>query len=262
MSKKIKKSSKTKNQLAWEKEVKRTKALIQRAEKRGYIFDKKAISAVTQKPKRISQKALSTLRESTKATNIYAYAEYVKGVDMESGNAITVSGKEGRKIERSRAAKKGVLTRAQNESADAQAPVLGTRVNVGDFSVIDTLKDIFADLSGGKYLRKTGIISLDYIQDKLLGILESELEKYDFDSAEFKEYINHLQFGVETCRGNVLDIIYEDSTIEAVNVSIDKIVYYLKWSPLTVSESKELGELPSIGYFGLEDDYFGLNREE
>lgn len=41
MSKKIKKSSKTKNQLAWEKEVKRAKALIRRAEKRGYIFDKK-----------------------------------------------------------------------------------------------------------------------------------------------------------------------------------------------------------------------------
>lgn len=247
MAKKIKKTSKTKNQLAWEKEVKRTKALIRRAEKRGYVFDKKAISAVTQKPKRISQKALDNLRETTKAKNIYEYADYIKGVDSESGTVITVSGKEGRKIERQRAAQKGVITKAQNK-------VKGDFF-VGDFKVIDTLKDIFGDLSGAKYLAKGYTISMDYIQDKLLAILENELEKYDFDSQEYKQYINHLQYDVETCRGNVLDIIYEDSAIEQVNASIDRIVFYLKWQPLTVGESKEIGEIPSIGYFGLEDDY-------
>lgn len=252
MSKKIKKTSKTKNQLAWEKEVKRTKALIRRAEKRGYVFDKKAISAVTQKPKRISQKALSNLRETTKAKNIYEYAAYIKGVDAESGTVIIVSGKEGRKIERQRAAQKGVITKAQNKVDKIhEIPTY-----VGNFKVIDTLKDIFADLSGAKALAKGYMISLDYIQDKLLTVLDNELEKYDFDSQEYKEYINHLQNDVETCRGNVLDIIYEDSTIEQVNASIDRIVYYLKWQPLSVSEAKEIGEMPSIGYFGLEDDYF------
>lgn len=247
MAKKIKKTSKTKNQLAWEKEVKRTKALIRRAEKRGYVFDKKAISAVTQKPKRISQKALANLRETTKAKNIYEYADYIKGVDAESGTVITVSGKEGRKIERQRAAQKGVITKAQNK--------VNGDFFVGDFKVIDTLKDIFGDLSGAKYLAKGYAISMDYIQDKLLAVLENELEKYDFDSQEYKQYINHLQYDVETCRGNVLDIIYEDSNIEQVNTSIDRIVFYLKWQPLTVAESKEIGEIPSIGYFGLEDDY-------
>lgn len=255
MAKKIKKTSKTKNQLAWEKEVKRTKALIRRAEKRGYVFDKKAISAVTQKPKRISQKALDNLRETTKAKNIYEYADYIKGVDSESGTVITVSGKEGRKIERQRAAQKGVITKAQNK-------VKGDFF-VGDFKVIDTLKDIFGDLSGAKYLAKGYTISMDYIQDKLLAILENELEKYDFDSQEYKQYINHLQYDVETCRGNALDIIYEDSAIEQVNASIDRIVFYLKWQPLTVGESKEIGEIPSIGYFGLEDDYgFGVNNTD
>lgn len=254
MAKKIKKTSKTKNQLAWEKEVKRTKALIRRAEKRGYVFDKKAISAVTQKPKRISQKALANLRETTKAKNIYEYADYIKGVDAESGTVIRVSGKEGRKIERQRAAQKGAITKAQNK--------VNGDFFVGDFKVIDTLKDIFGDLSGAKYLAKGYAISMDYIQDKLLAVLENELEKYDFDSQEYKQYINHLQYDVETCRGNVLDIIYEDSSIEQVNTSIDRIVFYLKWQPLTVVESKEIGEIPSIGYFGLEDDYvFGINTD-
>lgn len=256
MSKKIKKSSKTKNQLAWEKEVKRTKALIRRAEKRGYIFDKKAISAVTQKPKRISQKALDNLRETTKAKNIYEYADYIKDVDKESGTVITVSGKKGRAIERQRSAQKGVLTKAQNKVNAGQ--ILNF---VGDIKVIDTLKDIFGNLSGAKYLAKGYVISVDYIQDKLLNILENELEKYDFDSQEYKDYITHLQNDVETCRGNVLDIIYEDSAIEQVNASIDRIVYYLKWQPLTVGESKEIGEIPSFGYFGLEDDYFDLNTD-
>ena len=254
MAKKIKKTSKTKNQLAWEKEVKRTKALIRRAEKRGYVFDKKAISVVTQKPKRISQKALGNLRETTKAKNIYEYADYIKGVDTESGTVITVSGKEGRKIERQRAAQKGVITKAQNKVNTGQ--ILNF---VGDFKVIDTLKDIFGDLSGAKYLAKGYVISMDYIQDKLLTALENELEKYNFDSQEYKEYINHLQNAVENCRGNVLDIIYEDSAIEQVNTSIDRIVYYLKWQPLTVEEAKEIGEMAPIGYFGLEDDYFGSN---
>lgn len=254
MAKKIKKTSKTKNQLAWEKEVKRTKALIRRAEKRGYVFDKKAISVVTQKPKRISQKALGNLRETTKAKNIYEYADYIKGVDAESGTVITVSGKEGRKIERQRAAQKGVITKAQNKVNAGQ--ILNF---VGDFKVIGTLKDIFGDLSGAKYLAKGYVISMDYIQDKLLTALENELEKYNFDSQEYKEYINHLQNDVENCRGNVLDIIYEDSAIEQVNTSIDRIVYYLKWQPLNVEEAKEIGEMASIGYFGLEDDYFGSN---
>lgn len=256
MAKKIKKTSKTKNQLAWEKEVKRTKALIRRAEKRGYVFDKKAISAVTQKPKRISQKALANLRETTRAKNIYGYADYIKGVDTESGTVITVSGKEGRKIERQRAAQKGIITKAQNKVNAGEISTF-----VGDFKVIDTLKDIFADLSGAKALAKGYMISMDYIQDKLLAILENELERYDFDSQEYKEYIKHLQNDVETCRGNVLDIIYEDSAIEQVNASIDRIAYYLKWQPLSVGEAKEIGEMPSIGYFGLEDNYFGLNTD-
>lgn len=254
MAKKIKKTSKTKNQLAWEKEVKRTKALIRRAEKRGYVFDKKAISEVTQKPKRISQKALANLRETTKAKNIYEYADYIKGVDAESGTVITVSGKEGRKIERQRAAQKGVITKAQNK--------VNGDFFVGGFKVIDTLKDIFGDLSGAKYLAKGYAISMDYIQDKLLAVLENELEKYDLDSQEYKQYINHLQYDVETCRGNVLDIIFEDSSMEQVNTSIDRIAFYLKWQPLTVAESKEIGEIPSIGYFGLEDEYvFGINTD-
>lgn len=248
MSKKFKKSRKTANQLAWEKEVKRVKALINRAEKRGFIFDKKAINAVTQKPKRITQKALTTLRESTRPTRIYKYADYIKGIDAESGTAIIVSGKEGRKIERKKAAQKGVLTRAQG----------GNFSGVGSFSVVETLKDIFSELSGAKALAKGYMISFDYIQDKLLDILESELEKYDELSREYIDYINHLQYGVETVRGSVLDIIYEDSAIEAVNASIDKIVFYLKWRPLLIDEAKELGELPSMGYFGLEDDYLEL----
>ncbi len=198
MSKKIKKKSKTKNQLAWEKEEKRVKAFIRRAKKRGYIFDSKAISDITKKPKRITQRALQQLRSET-------------------------------------------------------TPVKAERglISVGNFSVIETLKEILRELSGNRYVSGGKNISLDNIQDRLLTILENELELYDFDSVEFKGYINHLQLDVETCRGNVLDIIFYDSTEEQVRESTDDIIQYLKWHSLTVAESIEISE---NDYYGLEDN--------
>lgn len=240
MSKKIKKKSKTKNQLAWEKEEKRVKAFIRRAKKRGYIFDSKAISDITKKPKRITQRALQQLRSETTPVRLYSRSEYVKVIDEENGTAITISGLEGRREERKRASERAIRTKAERGL-----------ISVGNFSVIETLKEILRELSGNRYVSGGKNINLDNIQDRLLTILENELEQYDFDSVEFKGYINHLQLDVETCRGNVLDIIFYDSTEEQVRESTDDIIQYLKWHSLTIAESIEISE---NDYYGLEDN--------
>ena len=92
----------TPNQQEWEKELKRLNQLIKRAEKRGYIFDENIIPKT---PKRITKKKLSEIKE-IKADALYNTAKYF---DKETGQ--TISGLEGRRIERRKSAQKSAQTK-------------------------------------------------------------------------------------------------------------------------------------------------------
>lgn len=92
----------TPNQIAWQKEVKRIKAFIRRAEKRGYTFD--VPRETLQMPKRVTAKALQAVKE-LRGDKLYDYAYYRAAPDL------LISGKEGRKLERSASSKKAALTR-------------------------------------------------------------------------------------------------------------------------------------------------------
>lgn len=97
-----KKSTKTRKQTPIQKEyakqVSRIKAFIRRAEKRGYRFEKDIVPA---KPKRITKASVRKLKE-IKPITLYKKSTYLS----ESGDI--VSGVQGRKEERSNAAKKGL----------------------------------------------------------------------------------------------------------------------------------------------------------
>lgn len=99
----------TKNQQLWEKETKRIKQFINRAEKRGYRFEK---NIIPDRPKRVTKKQLDILKNLNKNT-LYKYAEFL---DDDTGKI--VSGEEGRQIERSRSSKKAWDTRKQVSSPD------------------------------------------------------------------------------------------------------------------------------------------------
>lgn len=88
----------TPNQLAWKKEEQRIRRFIKNAEKRGFVFDKFALPS---KPARITAKQLSLIK-SIRPETLYATASY-----KVPGTSQIVSGLEGRRIERSAAAKKG-----------------------------------------------------------------------------------------------------------------------------------------------------------
>ena len=80
------------------KQEKRIKSFVRRATKRGFIFPE---NVIPKRPKRITQKAVERLREMT-APSLYKEAQYV-----ESSTGEVVSGYQGRKSERRRAARKG-----------------------------------------------------------------------------------------------------------------------------------------------------------
>lgn len=91
----------TANQKAWNKEYKRIQRFVKNASKRGFIFD----NVLPDKPSRITKKALSEI-QSLKPNKLYLRAKYI---DISTGEQL--SGTAGRKLERSRAAKKSAETR-------------------------------------------------------------------------------------------------------------------------------------------------------
>lgn len=80
------------------KQERRIKSFVRRATKRGFIFPE---NVIPERPKRITQKAIERLREMT-APSLYKEAQYV-----EPSTGEVVSGYQGRKSERRRAARKG-----------------------------------------------------------------------------------------------------------------------------------------------------------
>lgn len=237
---KRKQAKKTVNQIAFAKEVKRIKSFVKRAEKRGYIFDKNAIETLTTKPTRITKKALQELKESTTSVRLYAKAQYIKAVDKENGNAVLVSGIEGRKIERERASAKAQSTKAAKGL-----------ISVTDVSIIETLKGILEEIGGSRYVSGGKAVNLDNIHDNLMSALENTISEYDEGTKEYQAYLNHLHYDIENAKGNILDVVYYDSTLEDVQMSVANILKYIEWRTLTTQEAKEV------------DDYdFNFSSEE
>ena len=97
----------TKNQIEYNKQVRRIKNFIKRAEKRGYEFNEDILPKT---PKRITKQAIKRL-ENLKPNQLYAKAEFL---DTSTGEML--KGTQGRKLERQRASEKAKQTRQRNKS--------------------------------------------------------------------------------------------------------------------------------------------------
>lgn len=97
----------TKNQIEYNKQVRRIKNFIKRAEKRGYEFNEDILPKT---PKRITKQAIKRL-ENLKPNQLYAKAEFL---DTSTGEML--KGTKGRKLEWQRASEKAKQTRQRNKS--------------------------------------------------------------------------------------------------------------------------------------------------
>ena len=97
----------TKNQIEYNKQVRRIKNFIKRAEKRGYEFNEDILPKT---PKRITKQAIKRL-ENLKPKELYAKAEFL---DTSTGEML--KGSKGRQLERKRASEKAKQTRQRNKS--------------------------------------------------------------------------------------------------------------------------------------------------
>lgn len=96
-----KKPKLTPTEQAWAKEIRRLKQFIRRTEKRGFSYPP---SIIPKKPEKITKKSVQQLQKITPQV-LYQRAEYK---DPKTGETLT--GIEGRTIERSRASKKAAQT--------------------------------------------------------------------------------------------------------------------------------------------------------
>lgn len=97
----------TKNQIEYNKQVRRIKNFIKRAEKRGYEFNDDILPKT---PKRITKQAIKRL-ENLKPKQLYEKAEFL---DTSTGEML--KGTKGRQLERKRASEKAKQTRQRNKS--------------------------------------------------------------------------------------------------------------------------------------------------
>lgn len=97
----------TKNQIEYNKQVRRIKNFIKRAEKRGYEFSDDILPKT---PKRVTKQAIKRL-ENLKPKQLYAKAEFL---DTSTGEML--KGTKGRQLERKRASEKARQTRQRNKS--------------------------------------------------------------------------------------------------------------------------------------------------
>lgn len=97
----------TKNRIEYNKQVRRIKNFIKRAEKRGYEFSEDILPKT---PKRVTKQAIKRL-ENLKPKQLYAKAEFL---DTSTGEML--KGTKGRQLERQRASEKARQTRQRNKS--------------------------------------------------------------------------------------------------------------------------------------------------
>lgn len=97
------KRKKSSAEIAYDKQVKRIKQFISRAEKRGYVFEE---NVLPQKPKRITK---ASVRKLAKITPKELYKKAVYGGEATGGEI--VAAKEGLKLERSLRSKKSAESR-------------------------------------------------------------------------------------------------------------------------------------------------------
>lgn len=204
------KKNKTANQIKYEKQVKRIKNFIRRAEKRGFRFDKEEILP-SKKPKRITKKILQKL-ESLNPKKLY---EKATAISETTGKV--VSGIERRREERREAALKGLKNKRRIETRvpPRKEDIIWYRLN-------DLIKQ-FPD-KGARYLEKvlegdikkygknSVLKAISMAPDEILSAAQ-ELAYYDYeDPSAASSAIRNL---AEIIKGNIMSY---DESIELANV--------------------------------------------
>lgn len=225
MAKKI-----TPNQQEWKKELKRLNQFIKRAEKRGYIFD----DVIPETPERITKKKLSEIKDIN-ANALYSSAKYF---NKETGETIT--GTEGRKIERKKAAQKTARTKstkAKNQISEPQISILPSETDI----VLKNIEQLISNWQPMVNWSNYFVEAKKQDKTTLTNILQQAISETGRE-----EIAKRLQNAATNIIDTVERILYS-SDEEQVNLDLVDIATIIKGHSLTPEESINLTE--SAEYF-------------
>lgn len=201
----------TVNQQQWKKEVNRLKEFIKRAEKRGFTFE----DVIPDTPKRVTKTQLNLIKSLTPNV-LYSRAWYT---DPQTGQSMT--GTEGRRLERSRASQKAVKTKQAKYAPPNEDDTILRMVE-------DMIKAWAPYRNWSKYF--FNIKSED--MNRLATLLYDAISQYGR-----KEVARRLQAEADTVI-EICDRILYSSDIEKVDIDLTHFATILKGSPLTQEESE------------------------
>lgn len=216
------------NKELWLKELAKIQRRIKRLEKRGYSFPEYNKPEL---PKRVTQKELERMRTEYTPQKLYKQAEY----KTKAGE--TVSGYQGRKLERQESTRKGQATKRkrayqkQIENAPRISSVMYS--NLREFlSQLSTVqyKGIRRGYSEVIYEKKESAIELLSLLDSTIATEgeESVFTRLEAQATELQSAMNDL---------------YLASTQEQVNASSVRIATIIKGESLTLAESESFTEI-------------------
>lgn len=221
-----KRKPQTQAEKEYTKELRRIKAFIRQASKRGYTFDD---SIIPPKPKKVTKASVKKLKQITPKT-MYQKAEFL---NPQTGAIIT--GSEGRKFERKLAAHKAQLTKAikattKKQRAKTDLPKQGEitlhniRATINAWTPGTTWSDYW-----------TGVKEND--KNKLVTLLDSAVESEGFNTVA-----RRLQSNADDIERIVNSILY-GSDEEQVQFDLVHFATIILGRSLSVEESAELTDL-------------------
>lgn len=201
----------TVNQQQWKKEVNRVKQFIKRAEKRGFTFE----DVIPETPKRITKKQLNLIKSLTPNV-LYTHASYT---DPQTGQSMT--GTEGRRLERSRASQKAVKTKQSKYTPPRE-----------DDTVLRTIEEMIRAFKPFPNWSKYFEFNKNKDRDRLDNMLKQQIAEDGRNAVA-----RRLQAEAETAI-EMADRILYSSDEEQVNLDLVIFATIIKGNALTMEESE------------------------
>lgn len=204
---------------AYNKELRRINRFIKAAEKRGFIFNLKILP---HRPKKITNASVQRLKKITSET-LYKKASY------QTDDFRIISGVEGRKLERSRAARKQASMPPQQKPTTPQAPRKGPPSIVD--SVLATVEELIARFPDGNIWTDWQEKLHRKHKNMLEGMLNTQIMLYGRATIAYR---------FEKAAAQVVDlaeqIIYGDSKEEDFQIDIQAMARIIKGENLNSEE--------------------------
>ena len=219
----------------YNKELRRINRFIKAAEQRGFIFNLKIIPP---RPNKITKASAERLKKITPQT-LYKKASY------QTDDFQTLSGEEGRKYERSRAAKKGVETIRRKKQASlptVSKPTAPQGPRKGPPSIIDSVLSAIEELierfpDGNVWTDWQEKIHTSH-KNMLEGMLNTQIMLYGRATIAYRLEKSAIQV-VNLAEA----IIYGDSKEEDFQIDIQTFARIIKGENLSDVEARESEEL-------------------